>query len=242
MNKLSFENTGLNKIELNGLSLKLIAMITMLIDHITVTLKSYNVLQDSSMAYLVGRSIGRMAFPLFCFLLVEGFFNTRNIKRYLLRLVIFAFLSEIPFNLFIAKRIFYFNHQNIFFTLTVGLLLLMYMKKVEETFESKSMQFILNAIIVIAACMLSILLLTDYSYMGILMILVFYLFRKNKLLLAVTLFLVNNTGDIQALAVLSMIPIMFYNGQRGPQRNKYVFYAFYPVHLLMLYLVGQLIL
>lgn len=218
---------------MSGFWLKIIAMVTMLIDHSAAVLLPYD-----SPIYFVCRSIGRLAFPIFCFLLVEGFLHTSNVKKYLLRLGAFAFISEVPFDLAFFHRPFYLGYQNIFFTLFIGLLVLEAIKQINVRFEGVK-YLILNAVAVISGCVLSILFQTDYNYMGILMILAFYLFRYNRILLTVALLIINGIAGqgIQILAVLAMIPIRFYNGQRGPRINKYVFYAFYPVHIFVLYLI-----
>lgn len=224
---------------MTGYWLKVIAMVTMLIDHGTAILVPGN-----SSFYIIGRSIGRLAFPIFCFLLVEGFLHTSNVKKYLLRLGIFALISEIPFDLAFNHTLFELGHQNIFFTLLIGLLVLIGVRYVDEKHKGKGSYVFLNAGIIIGGCLLALILATDYYFAGVLMILSFYQFRHNKVLLTAALVIIYNfaLGGIQILAVFAMIPILFYNGQRGTKINKYVFYSFYPVHILTLYLIGTFLL
>jgi len=226
---------------MNGLSLKLIAMFTMLIDHATALL-----VPGYSPLYLVGRSIGRLAFPIFCFLLVEGFLHTRSVKKYLIRLGIFALLSEIPFDLaFVKGNNFVDNlsYQNIYFTLFIGLFVILLIQMVENRHRfGGAMAFILISIIILMGCQLAEFLRTDYGAIGVLMIACFYLFRNNKWLLLLSIFFVNQTFiSIQGFATISLVFIWLYNGERGPKLNKYIFYAFYPVHILVLHWISTVI-
>ena len=150
--------------------LKLIAIITMLIDHTTVVL-----IPVDSELHLIGRIIGRLAFPIFAFLLVEGFYHTKNIKKYLIRLGIFALVSEIPFDLAFYNNFFDFKYQNIFFTLFLGLCTVWLLSLVEVKFKNKLVYInILNALITIAFSFIAAVLRTDYGFMGILIIVAFY--------------------------------------------------------------------
>lgn len=221
---------------MSGFWLKIIAMVTMLIDHSAAVLLPY----DSSL-YFICRSIGRLAFPIFCFLLVEGFLHTSNVKKYLLRLGTFAIVSEIPFDLAFFHKFMYMGHQNIFFTLFIGLLVLVSLKEINEKYSGHWMYLSLDAAVIIAGSLIASYLNTDYYYAGVLMIVSFYLFRHNKVLLTVALAIIYEfaLGGIQILAVFAIIPILFYNGQRGAKMNKYIFYAFYPVHIFALYLISM---
>lgn len=215
----------------------MIAIITMLIDHIGAVF-----LTPNTTSYLIFRSIGRLAFPIFVFLLVEGFYHTRDPKKYLTRLGIFALISEIPFD-FAFYGDFYMGHQNIFFTLFLGLLLIMLMKEVEIKFHKNVIAInIINFLLVIAFCIMAFLLKTDYNFLGILIITAFYLFRGNKMLLVISILLIFGTpiGSISILATLSMVFIALYNGKKG-KSMKYFFYAFYPAHLLILFLISKYI-
>lgn len=243
-------------------SLKLIAIISMLIDHITAVF-----VPTDSMYYLIGRSIGRLAFPIFAFLIVEGFYHTSNVKNYLKRLGIFALLSEIPFDLafynqkiynnafewsniksdlpkmFSDNEVFYtlinrfMAHQNIFFTLFLGLLAI-YLINMAEKKNMNNMFYtnLINAAITIGFSFVAAFLRTDYSLLGILTIVAFYLFRGSKPLLAIALVILSGGNVIQALSAAAIIPIIFYNGKKG-KSIKYFFYVFYPAHLLILYII-----
>ncbi|MDF2472978.1 MAG: putative rane protein [Anaerocolumna sp.] len=253
---------------MNGLALKLIAIITMLIDHSTAVLVSY---ETSPNLYLLGRTIGRLAFPIFCFLLVEGLLHTKDVRKYLLRLGLFAILSEISFDLAFFHSNYYLQHQNIFFTLLIGLSVIFIMRKIEAarngaetTYPFQVFSIVLEVIIVFAGCVAAYLLETDYSVFGVLQIVFFYVFRKKKIMLLLFVIFVNqmlgvvfgppaSMGEIvnilmqvvtsisiQSFATFAMILIFRYNGERGPKLNKYIFYAFYPVHLTILYLINTL--
>ena len=241
---------------MSSFALKMIAIITMLIDHITAVL-----VPSDSWFYLVGRLIGRLAFPIFAFLLVEGFFHTRSVKKYLIRLGIFALISEIPFdlafynssfsgasikadlpNMFKDAELFdivigrFMRHQNIFFTLFIGLLTVWLMSMVEKKY-SKNLVYvnIINALITVGLSLGAAFLRTDYGFMGVLLIVAFYLFRGSKPLLAIAMIILSSSL-LQAVSTLSIIPIGFYNGKKG-KSMKYFFYAFYPVHIFILYVL-----
>ncbi|MFU0828684.1 MAG: TraX protein [Lachnoclostridium sp.] len=229
---------------MNGCNLKYIAMITMFIDHLAAIL-----LPSETPVYLVFRIIGRLAFPIFCFLLIEGFRHTHSVKNYLTRLGIFAFISEIPFDLAFTAKYYgdYWQDQNVFFTLFIGLAVIWGMSIVDkkfykDTFQSKFLNRLLQGIVVMTGCFAAFFLKTDYSYMGIFLIVVFYLFREKKALMTFFVLLVNLFlgGIIQAFATLALVFTFRYNGERGPQANKYLFYIFYPAHILFLYLISLL--
>lgn len=115
---------------LSGSALKIIAIVTMLIDHIAATviiriLKFGGYNDGLYQLYRVMRNIGRIAFPIFCFLLVEGFMHTRDREKYALRLGCFAAVSEIPFDLAFNGKVLEVGYQNVFFTLLLGLLTMM---------------------------------------------------------------------------------------------------------------------
>lgn len=220
---------------MNSFELKMIAIATMLIDHIGAVF-----LTPNTTIYLIFRSIGRLAFPIFAFLLVEGFHHTRDPKKYLIRLGMFALISEIPFDLAFYGD-FYWGHQNIFFTLFLGLLLIMVMNDIERRFPKNIITSnAINALLIISFCIIAFLLKTDYNFLGILLITAFYLFRGSKMLLVLSILLIFGTpiGDISILATLSMVFIALYNGKKG-KSMKYFFYAFYPAHLLILFLISK---
>lgn len=225
---------------ISGSTLKLIAVITMLIDHIGAVVLARLLLAGEGgetmyQVYYVMRTIGRMAFPIFCFLLVEGFEHTRDQKKYVLRLGIFALISEIPFDLALSSEVFLPSYQNVFFTLFFGMLTIMAFHAVEEKKEWNFWQRgILLVGAVVAGMGIAWLFRTDYDALGVWCILMLYLFRKNRGMQILAGCLAFCWWELPAL--LAFIPIAFYNGKRG-WNIKYIFYLFYPVHLLILYLV-----
>jgi hypothetical protein len=241
---------------MSSFALKLIAIITMLIDHATVVFVPENI-----WLHTAGRTIGRLAFPIFIFLLVEGFYHTSNIKKYLTRLGIFALISELPFDLafynasyakeganirtqfpkmFTDVQTFdivitrFMKHQNIFFTLFLGLSAIWLMSMIEKKYRNNLLYTnLLNAAVTIAFSFCAAFLRTDYGFTGILLIVAFYLFRGSKPLLILALLILSG-NIVQAFSALAIAPIAFYNGKKG-KSIKYLFYAFYPVHLFLLY-------
>lgn len=205
---------------INTFTLKWIAIIAMLVDHIGAMLFPEQ---------QVLRIIGRLAFPIFAYTLTEGFIHTGDVKKYFLRLGVFALLSEVPYDLAFGKGIVDWNMQNIFFTLFLGLLMLVLITRVTSIY--------MQVLIVIAMGILSELIHVDYGTIGILTIWLFYYLRDKKLpkYTAVSLLMLTTQG-IQMFAILALIPIGLHNGKRGP-KMKYVFYLFYPLHLLALYLI-----
>ena len=216
---------------MNSYHLKLIAIITMLIDHTGAVLVPSN-----TMLYLIMRCIGRISFPIFVFLLVEGFHHTKDIKKYLMRMGAFALISEIPFDLAFYGKLLDFKHQNIFFTLTLGLFCMYLMREVEKKlYKNIILMNLMNALITLVIGFVAYILKTDYDYRGIILIVAFYLFRESKLLRGLSLLFVSGylLGYINVIATTAIIPIAFYNGQKG-KSIKYLFYIFYPAHLLIL--------
>ncbi len=224
---------------MSGNALKWIAIVTMLIDHTACVLVS-----DTWLLHTVMRIIGRFAFPIFCFLIAEGVFYTKNRKNYLMRMALFALLSEIPFDLaFSAGPAHWLDDQNVFFTLTLGILgLVLY-----ERFSAR-LQY--GALLFPVLCMAAAWLLrTDYGALGVLMITLAYLLRRNKALrlggmAATNLALTLKFGwSIQFFGCAALVPLGFYNGQRGrvTRFGQYFFYAFYPLHLLLLCAVRVLL-
>ncbi len=223
---------------MNSYRLKLLAIITMLIDHVGAVLVPGN-----TMLYLVMRCIGRLSFPIFVFLLVEGFHHTKDVKKYLVRMGAFALISEIPFDLAFYGKILEFRHQNIFFTLFLGLLCMYLMSMVKKRYSNNGIiMYLLYAILTLVIGIIASVLKTDYDYRGIILIVAFYLFRGNNILLGLSLLFVSGylLGYINIYATIAIVPIMFYNGQKG-KSIKYAFYIFYPAHLIILAMINQLL-
>ncbi len=203
----------------NNFTLKIIAILTMLIDHIGYTL----------FPQIEGfRAIGRISFPIFCFLIVEGFYHTRSTWNYLIRLILFAFLSEIPFDLALHGSMFNWEYQNVFFTLALGLCAIFCL---EEMNTRRIFAIPLAFILVIAY-----LCHFDYGAGGVLLICMFYITKENKLIQCIlcTLLLYVFYGTFELYGAFALVPILLYNGKRGPN-PKMIFYWFYPLHLLVLY-------
>lgn len=235
---------------LSNSTLKLIAIACMLIDHIAVILLQNGYFADvithstdvegmhaaiASMPYgnelfslYSGmRLVGRMAFPIFCFLLAEGFTYTRNPLRYTLSLGTFALISEVPFDLANHGVFLEFSSQNVFFTLFFGALALYGL----EYAKSKKMSKIFYVLIFITCALFAFFLKTDYGIYGVAFIIILYMMRtdrQNQTISGVIL------GFFQMTAALAFLPIWFYNGKRG-LNIKWAFYIFYPAHFLILY-------
>ena len=210
---------------LNTFTLKMIAIISMLIDHI-----GYIFFPNA----MIFRIIGRLSFPIFTYVLAEGFVYTKDVKKYLLRLGVFALLSEIPFDLAFTGKVFEFSHQNIFFTLFFGVLMLYTMSRMKN--------IVIQYATVLATIFVCQFLHTDYSSIGVLLVFVFYVFRQRKvekLLIAGFIFLAL-TGGLQLYALLAFPLITLHNGEQGPKLKAF-FYLFYPAHLLILYLVHLIV-
>jgi len=257
-----------------GYHLKVIALITMLIDHIAavviwrIYVASFRITASMQLSDFIGdkiivwvadhqdviyiiyewmRYVGRMAFPIYCFLLVEGFLYTRSVAKYALRLFIFALISEIPFDLAIAGEWWTLEYSNVFFTLVLGLVVVWavsYIEKFYEFWQEKQWEPILGMILTGAAGVVVVavfgglaemVLHTDYGFGGIIAILGLYLFRKQREMAFALAVLALSVlcGSTEILALLMLYPLMKYNGTRG-KNIKYVFYVFYPVHLLIL--------
>lgn len=233
---------------LNSNALKVIAMILMLLDHMWGT-----IIPGNQWMTLVGR----MAFPIFAFLIVEGYIHTSDYKKYIKRLLIFGLLSEIPFNLIYTGSIIFPFHQNVLFTLVLGLLIIHEIDKIKNNKEIKlRVKSILKILLFL---LITIIGFVDYGITGVLTIVIFYLFREFKfawlgqLISLILLYIVFFKGQsiiinifnyeyflpIQGMGVLSLILIWLYNGKKGNNSKllKYIFYSFYPVHMLMLYLI-----
>lgn len=228
-----------SRIGISGGTLKIIALITMIIDHATAIF----VPEQCVYWNVIGRGIGRLAFPIYCFLIVEGFFHTRNVKKYMARLFLFALISEVPFDLAFYNTAYHIGHQNVFFTLGMGILL-MYLIQIVRVRIDESQKAIKGALFVVVylAVFAAVWVLkTDYSVNGLLMILMFYLFHGNKTSVSIVNVMMNylmEPGGIQLYGAFSVVPIWLYNGKKGISL-KYFFYVIYPLHLLVFYMIKQ---
>lgn len=237
---------------LSGNVLKWIGICTMFIDHFGAVLVNKLMLVTMNPAwmnvYWICRYIGRIAFPIFCFTLVEGFVHTRNRGKYLGRMCLFALISEAPFDLAIAGKWFSLYHMNVMATFALGIFLLWMIQRLLEPVRGKGVnaKSFLRALLAIAAIgvvmALAELLNTDYGAVGILAIVLFYLNRDRRVFAAVfgcgAMLLL---GRVELTGLLAILPILLYNGTRGRQ-SKYFFYAFYPGHLLLFGLLAVYVL
>lgn len=251
----------LGKTGISGSTVKIIAIAVMLIDHIGAVIVERMLLNAGALyqtqeqlqqgiAYrqdeaviatlllvdLILRMIGRLGFPIFCFLLIEGFMHTKNVWNYALRLGVFALISEVPFDLAFSGSFFYMDYQNVFFTLFIGLTVMIAYDRIQRRENWPGWQKkILGVIAILLGMGAAALLKTDYAAIGVLCVMIMFLFRKNRLYQVIA-------GCIafcwEITAPLAFVPIAMYNGKRG-LNMKYVFYAFYPVHLLLLYIIAR---
>ena len=179
--------------------------------------------------------IGRLAFILYAFLLVEGFIHTRNKGKYLFRLLIFAIFSEIPYDWAFSNSLYDPFRQNVFFTLSAGLISLCI---IDSKKISSDVKILLIACLVTA----SNLFYFDYLYLGVLQVICFYVFRSNKLKQFLTVGILNVFYmfriSTQAAAILGFVPIYLYNGERG-KKTELLYYIFYPAHLLIYWIVKR---
>ena len=215
---------------MNSFVLKLIAICSMFIDHLRYIIP----MQPMFMAY-----IGRLAFPIFSFQIVQGYLHTKNFKKYLLRLLIIALISQIPFQLYFST-----TKLNVLFTLILGLICIY----IYEHFFKKNK--FLSIITILAIMCISEILKCDYSYYGVCMILSFYIFRNKTVAMSVSFIILTliyyfitykdllliDTVWLFSCCISSLIPCLLYNGKQGP-KIKYLFYLFYPVHLIVLLLI-----
>lgn len=236
---------------LDGFQLKLLAMTCMVCSHISTTILWGTHWLDC---------IGRLAFPIYAFLLAEGFRHTKNFKKYLVRMFLFALAAELPFNLMSEGGVFYPFHQNVLFTFCLSLLMMAWIEKAEDKSRSR---FALRAVLAaVTGYLLGFITFVDYFGYGVLMVLLFYLFHEKVYGWAVELaamiyinwemigglvfptVILGREIDIpqQGFAILALIPIWLYNGKQGPHSKgiQYVWYAFYPAHMLVLWLLLQL--
>ena len=236
-------------------TLKIIACVTMLIDHIGATLIvpdfSYyetNLELYTTMAWinLVMRSIGRIAFPIFCFLLVEGVYHTRNPKKYVLRLTIGMLLAEIPFDLAFFRDGISWEHQSVMVTLLLGCLMVLGMNRSKGVWK---------LLWIVPFYFAAEWLHTDYAGKGILVIAMFALAKGRKheawwrlaglFLLYWDLSWTRRYFNLDVwlpwdrLPLISAVPILCYNGKKLTHSKaiQWAFYLFYPVHIAVLALL-----
>lgn len=235
------------KIELTSMVLHIMAMAFMLCDHLWGTIVPGN-------DWLT--CIGRLAFPIFAFLLVEGYFHTKNLKKYVTRLLLFAILSEIPFNFAMGSRLFYPIHQNVLWSFLIAIGLIHWNERVRQTWKLW-LRVLVGCASVLLGYITGLVTMVDYYHAGILTVLVFYFFRQknwwsyacqllclwyiNMEMLGGFSYEVQIFGQTrflmrQGFALLALIPIWLYRGKQGYHSRwlQYAYYGFYPLHLLIL--------
>lgn len=243
---VSEEVSGTNKIQvLSGNALKCIAMTTMIIDHI-----GYRLLPELTWM----RIVGRIAFPVYAFLIVEGFYHTHDRKRYIATMVVAAVLSEVPFDLFLSNRVLDMSHQNVLWTFELGLICMYASESSIKVWQKFSIVFV--------SLFLSELSGIDYGLRGMLTLMAFYIIKKNgsqsknSVFAAIMIFAIahvmlpsytstvfGQAVPLQMFAVLALPIIMLYNGKRGSKSAvlKYGFYVFYPLHMVCIWLIRNVI-
>lgn len=244
---------GMSKLRLfNRNQLKILALLMMFLDHFgQIILKNsimmvapYSAMSDTTSRMIfniieVFHLLGRIAFPIFCFFIVEGFSHTKDLKKYIKRLIFIAIISEIPYDLAFNSSLVSFSEQNVFFELSLGIIMLYYLKLTNSIF--------LKFLIALLVSFISYYLKLDGSYYGIGLIFIFYILKnKNiyRLIFSVTwAFLIGFCAfDLYFLvASFSLFLIELYNGKKGGSL-KYFFYTFYPIHILVLYWIGKFLL
>ncbi len=228
----------------SGTTLKLIACATMLLDHIGASCieAGYGTAANCPAGLLkldlTLRLIGRLAFPIFCFLLVEGFLHTHDVQQYIRRLLLFGVVSEIPFDMAFFRTPFAWQHQNVYWTLALGVIAMAVM----QHFADDAGHLTWKGGLAAAACaLLAELAATDYGAIGVALIVALYLTRNSRVQQCVI-------GAVMMLfeltAPLAFVLLGFYNGQRGrcPKWAQRAFYLFYPVHLVVLGIITNILL
>ena len=240
------------RIELTSTALHIIAMVLMLCDHLWGTIVPGN-------DWLT--CIGRLAYPIFAFMIVEGYFHTKNLKKYVLRLFIFALISEIPFNLATSGRIINPVHQNVLWTFLIAIGVMWLNDRIMQKGWRRWLRILTAAGVVGAGALIGLLTMVDYYHVGVLTVLVFYFFRGRKwwcylgqlaCMIYLNLEMLGGLGyevelfgrtiflAQQGLAVLALIPIWLYRGKQGYYNKvmKYIYYGFYPAHLVVLWVIA----
>lgn len=237
---------------MDAFQLKLIAMFCMLLDHAWAMLPIGGVWMTT---------IGRIAFPIFAFQIVEGYFHTKDIKKYLKRLLIFALISEIPFNYLTGGGLLNPTDQNVMFTFIISILFIMLIEKAKK--KGKILYVITLLMSIILGFLVGTFTFVDYMGYGVLMVLTFYFFRGRRFgwlgilicmwyinfeMIGGLVFPINIFGfhyDLpeQGFALLALPFIWMYNGKQGLHNKKiqYGYYAFYPAHITILVIISKII-
>jgi hypothetical protein len=241
--------------DISASALHILAMAFMLMDHMWATV-------FPAQGWLT--CVGRIAYPIFAFMIVEGYFHTHSFRRYLLRMLVFAVISEVPFDLMYDGSIFYPFHQNVLWTFLIALLCIRLMERIREKYSR--WVYVIGCVgISFLGYLLGTIGMVDYYGSGVLIVFVFYFFRKRKWYCLLGQIIVLSYIDIwmlqgryypitiagwtfdfyqQSLALLALIFIWLYHGRQGYHSKgfRYACYAFYPVHMLVLALLSAALL
>lgn len=240
----------MKRFNISASTLHIIAMFCMLCDHLWATIVPGN-------QWLT--CLGRLAFPMFAFMVVEGYFHTSNLKCYMLRLLLFAVISEVPFNLMYNSSFVYPFHHNVIWTLLLGIGLV-HLNELTAKKQQRFLCIFVGCVTILVGFLLGTIAMVDYYGAGVVTILVFYFFRKRTwwcLLGQIVVLYYLNVEILsgfyfeilignkafhvvqQGLALLAIIPIWLYQGRKGFKSKwfQYICYAFYPIHMLVLYLL-----
>lgn len=239
--------TSCSKINVSSFTLHMLAMAFMLCDHMWAML-------FPAAEWMT--CVGRVAYPIFAFMIVEGYLHTHDLRRYLLRLFVWACISEVPFNIMYGGSAFYPFHQNVLWTFLLSLLLIILIEKCRLRFNPAAAA-LLSAGIAALGYVLGYAAMVDYYGAGVLTVLTFYFFRgqdwKSRLIQLACLYILNvkmlggyyysfqlfgHEVELvqQGLALLSLLPIWLYQGRQGMHSKwfQYACYAFYPAHIIVL--------
>jgi hypothetical protein len=219
---------------LDGTMLKIIAMVSMVSDHV-------GDLFFPGVMWL--RMIGRLAMPIFSFCIAEGYAHTRDKNRYLLRMGIFALISEVPFDLAFEGKV-GFGHQNIMLTFFLSILALKIFDLIRGEEPRNIGKTVLGTLAVLVMAGLALLLRADYTIFAVIAVFLFYVLRNRHPLVrsgvGVAFLALTRTMGYYCTTGFSLIPLLLYNGKRG-RGLKWLFYAFYPGHLLALFVLKKLL-
>lgn len=206
-------------------TLKIIAIVTMFLDHY------YRIIGGPEWLSI----LGRLAFPIFAFSISEGYSHTKNVNKYLMRLLNFAIIIQLPNFLGLQEY-----PLNIFFTLALGLFCL-------EILDNNKINIVVRYIVVLYLCFLAEKTGLDYGAYGVILIILFNKLKNNKLYIFIAFLALNlvilkigNLSEMQMYSVFSLVPIFLYNGKKG-YGMKYFFYLFYPLHFIFLYFLNELL-
>ncbi len=209
---------------LDAFHLKMIALMTMIIDHI-------GALVFPDLIFL--RIFGRMAFIIYAFLITEGVLHTKNINIYIGKIAVWAAISEVPFDMAFHGEFLFLQHQNIFFTLLISVIGIKYIEQTQNIF--------LRIICVCLCCCVLHFVNCDYSWYGGTLIFSFYFFKKYILLKYILIQTLNTIATftifgLQIFAFIGFIPLLLYNGKKGIHIGD-IYYSFYALHIMMICLI-----